>query len=104
MWRRRVESPGSQPARRNRLICKQRAVPDGWVVVGHAHSPACPGAGLNAWVVKRPGRREVVAASSPLPDGYARVRPTRSTNCPGEGENAWVIERDAGTGGDRGAS
>jgi len=104
MWRRRAESPGSQPSRRNRLICKQRAVPEGWVVVGHAHSPACPSPGLNAWVVKRPGRREVVAAESPLPDGYRRVRPTRSTHCPGDGENAWVIERDAGAGSDRGAS
>jgi hypothetical protein len=88
------------PQRRHRLICKDRAVPEGWVVIGHAHSPACPGEGENAWIVKRPGKLEVVWESSPLPDGYSRVRRTRSGHCPGEGDNAWVIERTSGS--DRG--
>ena len=104
MWRERAGSPPvAQPARRNRLICKDRAVPEGWVVIGQAHSPACPGAGDNAWIIKRPGRREVVAAASPVPAGYARVRPTRSAHCPGDGDNAWLIERGADAGSDRGA-
>jgi glutathione synthase len=104
MWRERAEAPSAaQPARRNRLICKDRSVPEGWVAIGETHSPACPGAGDNAWIIKRPGRREVVAAASPVPAGYARVRPTRSAHCPGEGDNAWVIERGAGAGDDRSA-
>ena len=81
------------PARRHRLICRDRAVPEGWVVVGHAHSAACPGEEDNALVVKRPGRTEVVWDGSPVPAGYTRVRRTRSEHCPGEGDNAWVIER-----------
>ena len=94
MWRERDSRAAmATPARRNRLICKDRAVPEGWVVVGHSHSPACPGTGDNVWIIKRPGRREVVAASSPVPAGYSRVRPTRSQHCPGEGDNAWWIER-----------
>jgi hypothetical protein len=104
MWRERAASPtAGQPARRNRLICKGRSVPDGWVVIGQAHSPACPEGGDNAWIIKRPGRREVVAAASPVPAGYARVRPAHSAHCPGDGNNAWVIERGAGAGGDQGA-
>lgn len=81
------------PQRRNRLICKERTVPKGWVVIGHAHSPACPGEGENTWIVKRPGKLEVVWEASPVPPGYARVRRTRCESCPGDGDNAWVIER-----------
>lgn len=81
------------PERRNRLICKDRTVPDGWVVIGHAHSPACPGAAENAWIIKRPGKIEVIWESSPVPDGYSRIRRTRSEHCPGSQSNAWVIER-----------
>jgi len=94
----------NDPSRRNRLICKDRPVPDGWVVVGHTHSPACPGADANAWVIKRPGKVEVVWESSPVPDGYARVRRSRTDHCPGDGDNAWVIERSPspnGTGGEQ---
>ena len=95
MWRERAgRAAVAAPARRNRLICKGRSVPEGWVVVGHAHSPACPGTGANVWIIKRPAAREVVAASSPVPAGYSRVRATRSRHCPGDGDNAWVIERD----------
>ncbi len=80
-------------AARNRLICAGRTVPAGWVVVGLCHSPACPGSGDNALVVKRPGRREVVGADSPVPEGWARVRPARCEGYPGAGDNGWLIER-----------
>lgn len=63
------------------------------MVIALCHSPACPGDGDNALVVKRPGRREVVAAGSPVPDGWVRVRPARCEGCPGEGDNGWLIER-----------
>lgn len=96
MWRQRAGArPVVEPARRNRLICKGRELPDGWVVVGQVHSPACAGEGDNAWIIKRPGRIEVVAASSPVPAGYSRIRPTRSEHCPGGGDNAWLIGRSA---------
>jgi hypothetical protein len=84
---------GNDLERRNRLICKNHPVPEGWVVIGHTHSPACPAAGDNAWVIKLPGRLEVVWESSPVPDSFLRVRRTRSEHCPGDGDNAWVIER-----------
>jgi glutathione synthase len=101
MWRERAGArPVVEPARRNRLICKGRELPEGWVVVGHVHSPACPGEGDNAWIIKRPGRLEVVAASSPVPAGYSRIRPSRSEHCPGEGDNAWLIGRGASAGPD----
>lgn len=85
----RIENP---KARKNRVICHERPVPDGWVVVGRHHSPACDGDGANAWVVKRPGRREVVVADSPIPEGYRRVK---QVDLDGEEVLGWLIERDA---------
>ena len=82
----RLDNP---KARKNRLICKSSVVPEGWVIIGEHHSPACDGEGGNAWVVKRPGRREVVLASSPVPDGYRRVGQTELDG----GSPGWVIER-----------
>jgi ribosomal protein L36 len=80
--------------RLDRVICKESEIPEGWVVVGECHSASCPGEGQNAWVVKRPGRRDVICDFSPVPDGYRRLHPTHSAGCPGEGENALVIVRD----------
>jgi len=86
----RVDNP---KARMNRVICRSAPVPDGWVVVGEHHSPACDGDGANAWVIKRPGRREVVCAGSPIPDGYRRVRETEIAGADGAAKG-WLIERD----------
>lgn len=86
----RLDNP---KARRNRLICREAAIPVGWVVVGEHHSPACDGEGLNAWVIKLPGRREVVWADSPVPAGYRKVKETEIAV--GEGKaKGWLIERD----------
>lgn len=79
-------------ARKNRLICRSKAVPEGWVVVGEHHSPACDGEGANAWVIKRPGKREVVLRGSPIPDGYAKTKDTTTDTGSGKTE-AWLIER-----------
>jgi len=84
----RVENP---KARKNRLICCGNAVPDGWVVVGSHHSPACDGEGANAWVIKEPSRREVVVAESPVPEGYRQVK---QVDLEGETEPGWLIEPD----------
>jgi hypothetical protein len=84
----RVDNP---KARMNRVICRGALVPEGWVVIGEHHSPACDGVGANALVIKRPGRREVVTADSPVPDGYRRVRETTVDDGPG-----WLIERGDG--------
>ena len=43
-------------ARKNRVICRTAPVPEGWVVIGEHHSPACDGDAANAWIIKRPGR------------------------------------------------
>jgi hypothetical protein len=82
----------SDKGRRNRLICRGRAVPEGWVVVGEHHSPACDGDGANALVIKLPGRREVVTAGSPVPTGYRRVRETAVSGPDGD-RPGWLIER-----------
>jgi len=85
----RLDNP---KARKNRVICVSAVVPDGWVVIGEHHSPACDGEGPNARVIKRPGRREVVAADSPVPEGYRRVKETEITT--GETKaKGWLIER-----------
>jgi hypothetical protein len=76
-------------------VCKGSAIPADWVVVGHYHNPACPEIGDNAWIIKRPGRREVVCADSQVPSGWRRVSRIRSASCPGDGDNAWIIERRA---------
>lgn len=85
-------------AHRNRVICAGARVPAGWVVIGRCRSAACPGDGLNALVVKRPGRLEVVSEASPIPDGWRRTRRTHSNSFEGEGDNAWVIERETEAG------
>jgi len=77
-------------ARRNRVICREATIPDGWVAIGRHHSPACDGGGANAIVIKQPGDREVVLADSPVPPGYRRVRPAELA----DGGDGWVIERD----------
>lgn len=80
-------------ARKNRVICASAPVPDGWVVIDEYHSPACDGEGPNAWVIKRPGRREVVWADSPVPEGYRKVKETEITS--GEGKaKGWLVERE----------
>ncbi len=76
----------------NRLICRGSAVPDGWVIVGSHHSPACDGGGANAWVVKRPGRREVVVEESPIPEGYRLVK---QVDLDGEELQGRLIERES---------
>ena len=81
-------------ASRNRVICRDRGVPDGWVVVAVYHNSACSGEGDNALVIKRPGRRDVVWSESPIPDGYSVAKPTHSEHFPGDGENALVIESE----------
>lgn len=85
----RIDNP---KARMNRLICCESAVPDGWVIVGSHHSPACDGDGANAWVVKRPGKREVVMEESPIPEGYRRMK---QVDLDGEEKQGWLIEREA---------
>ena len=83
----RIDNP---KARRNRVICLGREVPEGWVVIGTHHSPACDGDGANALVIKLPGRREVVTDDSPIPAGYRRVK---QSSLDGESEQGWLIER-----------
>ncbi len=85
----RLDNP---KARKNRVICRDRAIPAGWVVIGEHHSPACDGEGPNAWVIKRPGRREVVWVDSPVPEGYCRVKETKMTVGDGKAMG-WLIER-----------
>ena len=80
-------------ARKNRVICASATMPEGWVVIGEHHSPACEGEGANARVIKQPGRREVVTADSPVPEGYRRVKEAEITA--GEVKAmGWLIERN----------
>jgi hypothetical protein len=85
-------------ASRNRVVCRSRDVPAGWVVVGVYHNPACDGEGDNALIIKKPGKTEVVWSSSPVPEGFERVRPSHSDHCPGDGDNAIVIQRSGSSG------
>ena len=86
----RLDNP---KARKHRVICRNAAIPPGWVVIGKHQSPACDGEGPNAWVIKLPGRREVVWADSPIPDGYRKVKETEIAL--GEGKvDGWLIERE----------
>jgi len=81
-------------ARRNRVICKTARIPQGWVIVGQCHSAACGDDDDNAWVIKKPGSRDVVWRGSPIPEGYRAVKDTTSAACPGTGDNAVLIERE----------
>jgi len=82
----------SERARRHRVICADREIPPGWVVIGRYHNHACPGDGVNAMIIKRPGKRETVCADSPIPEGWIKVREAELKDCPGG--KAWVIERE----------
>ena len=84
----------SERASRNRVICAERPVPEGWVVIGVYHNEACDGGDDNALIIKRPSRREVVWSESPIPHGYRVTRKTHSDHCPGDGDNAVLIECD----------
>jgi hypothetical protein len=64
------------------------------VVIGEHHSPACDGDGRNAWVIKQPGRREVVWSESPLPEGYRSVKETTIEGFSGGKTKGLLIERD----------
>ncbi len=58
MWRERLpmtDRLDNPKARKNRVICASAAVPEGWVVVGEHHSPACDGEGPTPGSIKRPG-------------------------------------------------
>jgi hypothetical protein len=83
-------------------ICKVSNIPGGYVIIGMTTAEQCrSNADLperdNAWVVKRPGPKEVVCEKSPYPGNYAITSRTRSANCPNTTDenynNAWVIER-----------
>jgi uncharacterized protein YbdZ (MbtH family) len=88
-----TDRPDNPKARKNRVICRSAEVPEGWVVVGEHHSPACEGDGANAWVIKQPGRREVVRAGTPVPAGYRKVRDSEMRV--GEAvTRGWLIERE----------
>jgi hypothetical protein len=86
----RIDNP---KARKNRVICRSGSVPEGWVIVGEHHSPACEGEGANAWVIKLPGRREVVVEESPIPTGYHKVKETTLDTGNGKA-TGWLIERE----------
>jgi len=81
----------TERARRHRVICADREVPSGWVVIGRYHNPACDGEEANAFIIKRPGRRETICADSPIPKGWVKVREAETSGCP-DGR-AWIIER-----------
>jgi hypothetical protein len=83
-------------------ICKVSNIPGGYVIIGMTTVEQCrSNTDLperdNAWVVKRPGPKEVICEKSPYPGNYAITSRTRSANCPNTTDenynNAWVIER-----------
>jgi hypothetical protein len=83
-------------------ICRVSNIPGGYVIIGVTTVEQCrANADLpereNAWVVKRPGLKEVICEKSPYPGNYAVISRTRSANCPNTTDenynNAWVIER-----------
>jgi hypothetical protein len=83
-------------------ICRVSSIPGGYVIIGTTTVELCrSNADLperdNAWVVKRPGPKEVICEKSPYPGNYAITSRARSANCPNATDenynNAWVIER-----------
>lgn len=82
-------------------ICSDSNLPGGWVIVGKTTSDACrTNADLpekdNAYLIKRPGQREVICEKTPYPGNYAVIAKARSAACPNKSDenynNAWVIE------------
>jgi hypothetical protein len=82
-------------------ICAVSNLPGGWVIVGKTTSDACrTNADLpekdNAYLIKRPGQREIICEKTPYPGNYAVIAKARSAACPNKSDenynNAWVIE------------
>jgi hypothetical protein len=83
-------------------ICRVSNIPNGYVIVGMSTIEQCrSNADLperdNAWVVKKPGPKEMICEKSPYPGNYAIMSRTRTPNCPNSinenYNNAWMIER-----------
>lgn len=82
-------------------ICSVSNLPGGWVIVGKTTSDACRSNSdlpekENAYLIKRPGPREIICEKTPYPGNYAVVAKARSAACPNKSDenynNAWVIE------------
>ena len=67
------------------VICPNRPVPPGWVIVGMWHSPSCPGFGPNAYKIQKlsapVGSEMIICANQPIPPGWAIVQYEKTIHC-----------------------
>jgi hypothetical protein len=69
------------PAQAATLICKNSAIPPGWVIVGQGVAPTCPGA--TGWFISLPNPAGIaVCQNSPIPPGYVITGQTVIATCP----------------------
>lgn len=74
-------------------ICKDQQIPDGFVIIAQTTNFQCPSNLDNAWIIKRPGQRELVCAVSPIPPGYVITGRDTNFQCPSNLDNALRIQK-----------
>jgi hypothetical protein len=75
------------------VICKNQAIPAGWVIIAQTTNFACSTDLNNAYVIKLPDATEVVCSYSPIPQGYVITGTTTNFACSTDINNAWLIRR-----------
>lgn len=78
------------------VICINRPVPPGWVVVGLRHAVNCNGLGNNAWTIQKlpsaPGSEMIICCNQDVPPGWAVVSEVHTVHC-GHGVNGLRIRK-----------
>ena len=72
--------------------CAFQPVPNGYVIVGRVTSYSCGYSNNNAYVVRRPGPREIICDYSPFPGGYIIAGRRTNFSCGGSFNNAFFIK------------
>jgi hypothetical protein len=73
-------------------ICKNQAIPDGWVITSETSTISCNGDFPNAWTIERPGPFTTICRVSPIPNGYKVTGTGSSATCPGSFPNTVTIQ------------
>ena len=78
-------------------ICKNQAIPSGYVIIREGSRASCPGNFPNTWTITIPASTQTICKISPFPSGYVIIRESSSAGCPGNFPNTWIITIPAST-------
>ena len=84
-------------------VCKSSPkIPGGWVIIGEDNVDSCRSNSIaqpltNAWIIRKPTKKQAVCGNSPIPDNYVVTGEIKIAACPGgssliENNNGLIIE------------